>query len=269
MIINFLNTGEIDLFLGKKGKKVIEFFIKKSMISQPELFQNQNPLPVQIPKEHLEQWLCHALKASPTGAGSYPVDIIKGIKWASDVKMLSHKVNKDNSFRNSDSGETSLGQKFKDIGVKLDEMFEKFKYDEILSGFMNVFQEKYKKVTIDKDISEFYYIVFIRAGNKFYCSIISLDLNEVDNIKIDLDRSKNSKTSVWTSNFINKDCGSVKIYKSKKRMELRLRPNFLKDNNMLYEFDVILTNKIKDIYSLVDSDINIKKYMHKYIDELS
>ena len=36
--------------------------------------------------------------------------------------------------------------------------------------------------------------------------------------------SKSSAKSVWVDNFLEKDYGQIKIYKSKKRMELRLKP---------------------------------------------
>lgn len=36
---------------------VIDYMIKKAVFSQPELKENQTQLPIQIPKEHIEQWL--------------------------------------------------------------------------------------------------------------------------------------------------------------------------------------------------------------------
>ena len=52
-------------------------------------------------------------------------------------------------------------------------------------------------------------------------------------------------------------------------MELRLKPSFLKENNLLYEFDIDFGGiKQKDIYNLVDSDQSIVEYLNKYINDL-
>ena len=55
------------------------------------------------------------LGADPVGSGSYPVDIINlNKKYGADAKMLSW-----NGKKGSLSGETSLAQKFKDLGGSL------------------------------------------------------------------------------------------------------------------------------------------------------
>jgi len=214
MILNFFKKNDIESFLGIKGIKVIEFFIKKSILSQPELLKDQKALPIQIPKEHLEQWLCHALKAEPRGSGSYPVDIIKNNKWAADVKMVSHKLKKDGNFSTGQSGETSLGQKFVDIGKNLDLYFQNSQFDKILDGYLDVFSKKYKAVEKDYNINIFFYFMFIRVKNKFFLSIVSLDLDKLE--KVEVDYSSITNTTLSTKNFINKNNGSVVIYNQRK-----------------------------------------------------
>ena len=260
MVLNFLNKSEIKTFISSDGKKVINYFTKKAIFAQPELVDGQNPTPVHIPKEHIEQWFVQALGAKPTGAGSYPVDIVKGKKWAADVKMLSCKVNQDGSFKVADSGETSLGQKFRDVGQGLDQLFANSSYNKITDEFLKIFKTKYKKVKNEKGINVFYYIIILRAGSNFYLSILKLDLDKVERVKCIEDRV--SETSIWLKNFIAKDYGSVKIYKSKKRMELRLRPKELFNNNLLYKLDVEFEPKTKNILSIVNNQEKLKEYVY-------
>ncbi len=62
-----------------------------SLFAQPEVYTDKPSLPIQIPKEHLEQWFVQALQVESVGAGSYPIDILKPNEWGADVKMLSIK----------------------------------------------------------------------------------------------------------------------------------------------------------------------------------
>ena len=52
-----------------------------SLFAQPEVHKDKESLPIQIPKEHLEQWFVQALQIEAVGAGSYPIDILKKNEW--------------------------------------------------------------------------------------------------------------------------------------------------------------------------------------------
>ena len=99
-----------------------------SLFAQPEVYKNKASLPIQIPKEHLEQWFVQSLKVEAVGAGSYPIDILKANEWGADVNMLSCKVDKNDNLTSGDSGETSLAQKFVGTGISLDDMFNQEQY---------------------------------------------------------------------------------------------------------------------------------------------
>lgn len=64
------------------------------MFSQPERIIGQDILPIQVPKEHLEQWVVQAIGALPVSAGNYGVDVIKEGEFGADIKMLSCKISK-------------------------------------------------------------------------------------------------------------------------------------------------------------------------------
>ena len=113
MVINPLTKAELLKFFNKKSQKVLRYFIFKAIYSQPEILPDQKPLPIHVPKEHIEQWLVQCLGADPVGSGSYPVDIIhKKSNFGADAKMLSWD-GKPKSL----SGETSMGHNFKDIAM--------------------------------------------------------------------------------------------------------------------------------------------------------
>ena len=74
LVLTPMSKSELNDFFDDDSLKVIQFFLRKSLISQPEVLPEQKKLPIQIPKEHIEQWIVQALNARPVGSGSYPVD---------------------------------------------------------------------------------------------------------------------------------------------------------------------------------------------------
>mgnify|MGYP003988523053 FL=1 len=160
MVITPLKISELKSFFNQKAMATIDYFISKAMFAQPELMPGQDPNPIHVPKEHIEQWIVQALGVAPVGSGSYPVDVIKNNEWGADVKMLSCKVDAGGNLRNSDSGETSLAQKFTDTGSDLDTLFKGKKYDIIIDGFKEILKNKLSKVIKEKKINDIYYHLF-------------------------------------------------------------------------------------------------------------
>ena len=68
---------------------------------------------------------------------------------------------------------------------------------------------------------------------------------------------RNTNQNVWTKNFMEERFGSIRVYKCKKRMELRLRPSQWYQENLLYEFSLqgdVLEKGIKDIMKMDNND---------------
>ena len=238
-VLTPLTLIELETFFDDKALTVINYFLKKSLISQPEKLLSQiEDLPIQIPKEHIEQWIVQALGAQPLGAGSYPVDVITA-NWGADVKMLSCKVNPDGNLTNADSGETSLAQKFGDgnfgDGNTLDDLFAQREYEFIWSKWKEILIAKYQKVEDDHNITDIYYFIVLRAGNIFHLCGLKVDLSNLVDTTINNTRSTND--SIWIKEFIEDDYGHIKIYKAKKRLELRLKPKKWIDNDMVISFN--------------------------------
>jgi hypothetical protein len=267
-IINPLSREELALFLDDKSRDIIKYFIIKSLFSQPESKVGQKNLPIQIPKEHIEQWFTQALNVKPVGAGSYPVDIYnENEHWGADVKMLNIKVDSSGNVKNVGSGEASLGQKFTGTGLSLDDLFLTKKYEDIKNGWINLYVEKYKALKIKyPSIKKIFYFFILRPGiqeigTDFYFTGAVLNLNKIKNISVDLQRT--TKSSVYLKNFISAEFGNTKIYKAKKRLELRLSPKKWVDSGCAIR---ISTSFNSDRVDLRDKTINasyLKKEMEK------
>jgi len=250
-VLTPIPKNELLKLLDFKAQEVIRYFIKKSLFSQPEPLPEQVSRAVQIPKEHIEQWFVQALDVKPIGAGSYPVDIYNEEEgWAADIKMLNAKLNDDGELSNDESGEASLGQKFEGVGIDLDSMFSSHQYENIKVAWLNIFAEKIALVEREhNEIKKVIYLFVLRAGYNFYLVGCRVDMSNVENVSVGNTTSK----SVFLNNFISEKYGKAKIYKSKKRLELRLRPKNWVDDNLAILFE---TNFSQNHIRLYDVKIN-------------
>lgn len=230
-----LNLNELREIFDQTALNVLDFCMKKSLLAQPERIVGQQQLPIQVPKEHIEQWVVQAIGAIPVGAGSYPVDIVKPGEFGADIKMLSCKINAYGELSDTTSGETSLAQKFTDAGVNLDIAFANKNYDAIASDWCEILKAKLGRVYVEQGVDTIYYIFILRASTKFYLCATEVNFNEID--KIIANKNKSTATSVFLDNVIDDNFGNAKVYKSKKRLELRLKPKYWVDNNFVIPFD--------------------------------
>lgn len=263
MVLRPFNLEELKEIFDETSIQVLEFFMRKAMFSQPERIIGQDILPIQVPKEHLEQWVVQAIGALPVGAGNYGVDVIKEGEFGADIKMLSCKISKNGNLTDSESGETSLAQNFKDTGDSLDTMFENKRFDEIVDGWKEIIYNKLNKVKEEQNVENIYYIFILRAGTTFRLCAMEVDTDKLKDIGV----GKVTSTSVFINNFIDENYGSVKIYKSKKRIELRLRPKFWVDNNMTIDFELKSNSEPVNIRELVENK-EIYEYQEKIIKDI-
>jgi hypothetical protein len=235
-VINPLTHKELLGFLDDKSKEIIKYFIIKSLFSQPESKVGQRTLPIQIPKEHIEQWFTQALNVKPVGAGSYPIDIYNEREnWGADIKMLNIKVDKSGNVKSGDSGEASLGQNFSDAGIDLDNLFALKKFNDIKKRWIKLYKAKYEILKDTYPIEKIFYFFILRPGiqtngTDFYFTGAIVNIGKLDDVIVN--KKRTTKTSVFLDKFIQKEYGNTKIYKSKKRLELRLRPKTWVENDM-------------------------------------
>jgi len=261
-ILRPLSKEELNSFFSEHSLKVIQYFMNSSLFAQPEVYKDKKNLPIQIPKEHLEQWFVQALQVEAVGAGSYPIDILKANKWGADVKMLSCKVDKNDNLTSGDSGETSLAQKFKGTGISLDDMFKQEQYQEIIDGWIAIWRDKLLNVRVDKSIERVYYFFFLRGSKKeSYICAFEVDIDNIStNIITQRDENKQIKQSIFLNGVIDKKYGNAKIYKAKKRLELRLKPKKLLNDGFLITIPTETPMK-EDIYQLVQDRKRFEDYL--------
>ena len=221
-VIKPLSLNELKVIFDEKAIEILEFQLEKSIIAQPEIKKNQQYMSLQITKEYLEQWCVQALdNVTSVGAGSYPIDIL-GENWGADIKALACKLDKNGNLSISESGEASLAQKFTDTGENLDDLFKRKEFAKIAEGWLEIVKRKNEKVIEDTNIHKIYFFFFLRSNNEFYLCGAELDIDNIKNVTVN--KKKSTLQSVYLKNFIDDRYGSTKIYKAKKRLELRLRP---------------------------------------------
>lgn len=245
MVLRPLDKKELEDIFDSYAQEVIAYFLEKTMLLQPEINDSQLALPIQIPKEHIEQWFVQAIGAESVGAGSYPVDIVLEDEFCADVKMLSCKIDKYGCIKeNTLSGETSLAQKFKLTGAGLDSLFKEGKFDEILDGWKDILSSKIQIVKDKFEDMPIYYFFFLRAGTTFYLCGCEFNTEEIENSYV---LEKSNDNSVYVGEFIKPKYGEVKIYKAKKRMELRLYPAHWVDKEKVIKFETNSKSKPVDL----------------------
>ena len=266
-VLEFLTKEEIEKIFDKDSKLVINYLLKKVLFSQPELLPEEKGGNIQTPKEFLESWVAQALNWKIIGAGNYPIDVYsEKDKIGADVKFLSAKTDKNGYFENGASNETSLSQKFTSAGKNLDQLFKQKKKKEILEGWINILVEKNNIPIADYKLNHIYYFIFIRGGNAINLAIAKVNKEIIPSIKI----SKLTDASAFISGYIDDKYGNVKIYKSKKRIELRCNPKNLDNNGLLIKWDFSKNLKHQEsvrLREMVGDKDNFKKYISRKVRE--
>ncbi len=266
-VLEFLTKREIEEFFDKDSKLVIDYLLKKVLFSQPELLPGEKNGNIQMTKEFLENWVAQALDWKVIGAGNYPIDVYsEKDKIGADVKFLSAKTDKNGNFKNGTSNETSLSQKFTSAGKNLDQLFKRKKKKEILKGWIDILVKKNNIPIFDYKLKLIYYFIFIRGGNAINLAIAKVNKEIIPDIKI----SKFTDTSAFISGYIDDKYGNVKIYKSKKRIELRCNAKKLDNDKLLIKWDFsknLKNQKPVKLREIVDNKINFKKYISQKIKE--
>jgi hypothetical protein len=266
-VLEFLKEKEINKIFDKEGRIVIDYLLKKVLFSQPEKLPGEKNGNIQMTKEFLENWVAQALDWKIIGSGNYPIDVYsKKNKIGADVKFLSTQVDEEGRFINGTSNETSLSQKFINTGKNLDQLFKSKNKKEILKGWIEILIKKNDIPIRDYNLKGVYYFIFIRGGDSINLAIAKVNRDIIPTIKI----SKITDTSAFISGYIDEKYGNVKIYKSKKRMELRCKAKNLEKDNLLikWNFSQNLKNqKPVKLRELVKNKNKFKIYISSKIKE--
>lgn len=260
-VLRPLSQIELNNIFDHNSIKVINYFIKKSIFSQPERRIGQNILPIQIPKEHIEQRVVQALWVEGIWAGSYPVDVIhrEEMRWA-DIKMLSAEVDINGNLTNKDSWETSLAQKFQWTWNELDQLFANSEYERIKREWLEIYVNKLNDVITIQRLEKIYYFILLRWWDKLHILWMEVLIENISNVNVNVNRT--TASSVFLDWFINNTLWYLKIYKAKKRLELRLKPKAWHEWNYCLTFDLsaMVDNWEVNILDMVENWENLNHY---------
>ena len=213
---NVFNICEIPTFIDIKIlKKYINDYIKSNYDFLKERYNK-----LYIDHDRSEYFIMKATKGKFVGSGNDPVDIIKD-KNGIDVACLSLNKNITN--------EKSIIQNFTKAGNELDNYFNNKEPNKAIDLYKKILKIKYENAMKKHNIENLYYLIFLYNEKHIYLIIISVNINKCDKITGKLINEK----TIDIDNFIDKEIGNVKLYKSKKRLELRLYSKIINNKNCI------------------------------------
>lgn len=213
---------------------VIKSRIFNYITAQEEYYRDtKSPL---IIESGISEWITsNASKGTMIGGGSCAMDVKTQENEGIDVMCVI--MNK------TISNEKSLHQNFKSSGANLDTLFNDKKDNEALSLYMNDLYKKLNDVKNTKNLTDLYILAYISTYTNVYLSCFKINLECIHQVtsggfvtgKVDDKPSVN----IVANNFINSTYGKVNLYKSKKRIELRLLPEIINSEHtvMLYSLE--------------------------------
>ena len=125
------------------------------------------------------------------------------------------------------TNEKSIIQNFSDTN-NLDLLFINKKGSEAIDIFKNKLLDKYNAYRSD---NKYYYLLFVCIKKEIYLVCLRFNSQNIKNMKFgsfvgNINTKKDFK-NIIIDNFIGENNGNVKLYKSKKRLELRLNKEIL------------------------------------------
>ena len=154
------------------------------------------------------------------GEGHCPIDVVKDDKG---IDVLCVCLN------GLQTNEKSIMQNFSKCGNHLDTLFESGRYQEALSIFTKEYHKKLQNAIKTKQIEKLHYLAFISTNINVYMSVFKINLDCVLNIKYE--NITRQKKSIIFKGFIDDKFGITTLFKSKKRLEIRLNKDIIHCHN--------------------------------------
>lgn len=192
---------------------ILKRYVEQDINSNREYFDDLG-MTYKISNPSKAEWMVHKSidRSKLVASGNNCVDITSE-NICIDVSVLTLN---NSSYTN----EKSIMQNFS-TGNNLDSLFENKEGEKATEIFKKKLQDKY----LSNANKEIYYIIFVCHKVNIYVVPLKFNLNNIANMEFG-SFSKSGKT-ILLNNCIHPDFGSVKLYKSKKRLELRLSKNII------------------------------------------
>ena len=271
MVLEALDKKEINEIFDINSKKILNFLLQKTIISYPEFLPSQKETYLYLEKKQCEQWIVQCLGLNPVGEGNYPIDGTRD-KNGYDVSSLSLGQTPKTKKMNSQTGEKSLGQKFEDenfgeLDDTLDQLFLNKEGTKIVDAWKTILKKKWINTIKEKNLDTLFLVnlVIYKIEAKFYVFLLKINHEKLERIEKGEFSKKGS--SIDVKNIIDTKYGNVKIYKAKKRLELRLKPKeFLKEGKYLC-FDLENNTSSKNLRDIFNNDKQLQEYCNQEIEK--
>ena len=261
MVLEEVTSNELNEIFDSSAKEVLNYLLQRCVISYPEFLPSQKDTALYLEKKQCEQWIVQALGLKPVGEGSYPIDGINDNKGY-DVSSLALNQSKKGKM-NSQTGEKSLGQKFSDENFgesddNLDSLFGSGNYDKIINAWKKILKKKWLQAIKDHKLENIYLVnlILYKPEKKLYIFLLKINHKNLE----DVTKEKISDKSVFLKNFIDEKFGNAKIYKSKKRLELRLKPDQFLKNKSFLEFKIESKVNSKNLREIFQNNKKREQY---------
>lgn len=194
--------------------------LNKYMESRKE-FYNETERSLYVEDEFSEYWLAKVSGGEQVGKGNCGTDVITKNKEGIDaVCLIMNKIQ---------TNEKSLMQNFNDAGIALDKLFIEEKYDDAVKLYIKSFNNKMVKIKEKYNLTDLYIFGFISTKNDIYGICFKIVIDNIKFENLETSRITKKKKNIELFNFIERENGNVKLYKSKKRLELRLNKDIIKN----------------------------------------
>ena len=192
---------------------ILKEYVKKDIESNKEYYDDLH-ITYKISNPKKAEWiLSKSIKdCKLVGDGNTNIDIIIN-NIGIDVSVLT--------LNNNNTNEKSIMQNFANSS-DLDTLFNINNVEKAVEIFKNKLIDKYK---FSNNIDSIYYLIFICKDTNIYLSCLKLNPVNIINMK-SAGLSDKGKT-IAIDKFIDKKFGNVLLYKSKKRLELRLSKDII------------------------------------------
>ena len=161
------------------------------------------------------------------GEGHCPIDVVKDDKGIDVLCVCLNGVQ---------TNEKSLTQNFKDSSNELENLFRENNTEGAINLYKKIWYSKLCDAKKNYNLTKLYYLGFISTNKSIFISVFKINLNAILNIK-NLGFTKQEK-SINFKNVIEDKYGTTKLYKSKKRMEIRFHKNILDCYNTIEVYNL-------------------------------
>lgn len=199
--------------------------ITKYMIPREEYYKYKNRSPY-VEDEFSEYFTARASGGYEIGSGHCGMDV--KTKYDEGIDAMCVIMNKELS------NEKSVIQNFASSGSDLDKLFKEKRDNEAVELFMNDYKNKLENVKETKKLKELYILSFISTEADIYIACFNINIENIAYVKSGgfVEGKKENYVNILINNFIDSNIGKVTLYKSKKRVELRLKKEVLKNEHV-------------------------------------